>query len=278
MRIAIKNPLLKSAATVLAVTLAVGLPQNTLAAPNQAIDVSQTIECMRANFPLSIGARRITMTTTDRQGNQKAVSGRVYALRERVGDEDKFRATLRIDSPPHLADAAYLVRETDDYLRDAMFVYLPAVGRVRRISGGLSDNSLMGTGFSYFDFKQYANAFGDLKGELLAIDEVDGRKAVLMSFKPVEGAETRYTTVQAWVDQQTCLIVRADFMQNDKVIKRLQAPASAITSANGHSYAKEAHMTDFLSGMRTTLRLDEVTINEELSDFRFNPRTFYQTR
>ena len=52
---------------------------------------------------------------------------------------------------------------TDDYLRDGMFVYLPAVKRVRRVTGTFADGALMGTNFSYFDFKQLQNTFGDAR-------------------------------------------------------------------------------------------------------------------
>lgn len=261
---------------LIATTLSTGVAQ---AESLEGYSILERIKCMRDNFPTSVGIRRITFTTEDRSGSVSEVGGRVYATR--VASEkgrDLLRATLAIDSPPNLAGAAYLIRETDDYLRDGMFVYFPAIERVRRISGNVANRSLMGTAFSNFDFKQVANAFGDMKAELLDSDEVAGRTSHIILFKPVEGAETEYSSVLGWVDQESCVLIRADFMKGDQVLKRMNAVKGGIVKTPNGWYLSQLKMTDFQSGISTTLKVDQVALEEELSSHRFNPRTFYQTK
>ena len=249
------------------------------AAPEGAINISERMECLRANLPTSIGVRKVTLTTTDTTGATRSLIGRLYAIQEPSDSgRNLLRATLRIDEPPNLAGAAYLVRETEDYLRDGMFVYLPAVGRVRRISGSVTDRSLMGSGFSYFDFKQITNAFGDLSPELVAVDTIGDRPTHIFSFTPLEGAETRYTKVHAWIDEQSCLLIRADFREGDKVIKRLTAPPGSVVKTGNKWVITMLKMDDLQTGTHSELIFDEVTLDEELSAQRFNPKSFYLTQ
>ena len=49
-----------------------------------------------------------------------------------------------------MRDAAYLVREASDPGKEEeMYVYLPALQKVRRITGAMKDSSLFGTDLSY---------------------------------------------------------------------------------------------------------------------------------
>ena len=158
-----------------------------------------------------------------------------------------------------------------------MFVFMPAVGRVRRISGSFADGPMMGTKFSYFEFKQMSNAFGDLAGSYIREEQIEGRRTHVVEFKPIEGLDTRYTSVTAWVDQPTCLISKAEFMEGKKVIKNLIAPAAGLRKAGDQWYHSELVMHDLTDDAKTKMTLENVTTNEELSNYRFHPKTFYQT-
>src|SRR3546814_18541356 len=65
---------------------------------------------------------------------------------------------MRISAPGDLAGASYLLRERDN--GDEMYVYIPALSKVRRVSGAAVDGSLWGTDLSFADVKQLGNAFG----------------------------------------------------------------------------------------------------------------------
>ncbi|MGB1581982.1 MAG: outer membrane lipoprotein-sorting protein, partial [Nevskiales bacterium] len=194
---------------------------STAASASSAEDV---VQCMRDNFPKTLSIRNIRLTTKDASGGESRLGGRVYAyLEPQAQGRDLVRATLILEEPRNMYGAAYLVLETDDYLRDGMFVYMPAVGRVRRISGSFADGPMMGTKFSYFEFKQMANAFGDLQGSYIKEESFEGRKNHLLKFTPMEGVDTRYTHVKAWIDAPSCLISKAEFYIGERLIKRMIA-------------------------------------------------------
>ncbi|MGH8528891.1 MAG: outer membrane lipoprotein-sorting protein [Nevskiales bacterium] len=245
--------------------------------PAYADDAAQKVaDCMRANFPPSIRIQALELSTINQAGDTRSMKGRVFVLREDEGkDKGLLRTMLKIDAPSNLKGAAYLVRETDDFLRDGMFVYLPAVNRVRRVTGEFADGSLMGTDFSYYDFKQLQGAFGDLSGKLESSDQIEGRAVQVLSFQPLPNVDSPYTSVKVWVDQQTCVPLRADFNEGDKVLKRLSASPKALQQSGKFWYLAELEMKNLGKGTRSVLKLGEVTSGSELSNVYFNPSSFY---
>lgn len=239
----------------------------------------ELLGCMRANIPPSVQVQRLELASTNNIGDTRTLHGRLSAMREpRAGGPGLLRAVLRVDAPPNLAGAAYLVRETEDYLRDGMFVYLPAVRRVRRVTGTFADGALMGTDFSYYDFRQLQSAFGDMSAELEEPLEIDGRRTNGLLFKPLAAAETRYSHVRAWIDHETCVPLKVNFYERGEIRKQLTSPASSLKQAAERWYASELVMRDLLDQSHTVLRVLELTTDADIDAGRFRPGSFYLSR
>ncbi|HUR42062.1 MAG TPA: outer membrane lipoprotein-sorting protein [Verrucomicrobiae bacterium] len=234
------------------------------------------VECMRTRVPPFLTIGQLELTTYDRVGGSRTLQGRLYSSKENGGPQGAMmHATLRVDAPAEFKGAAYLVRETDDYLRDGMFVYLPGVKRVRRVTGTFADASLLGTNFSYFDFKQLQNAFVDLLAESLVTEQVNGRPAYVLTARAVPGTETRYTMAKVWVDQQACVAVRAEFWDNKKVSKELSSPAGSLRKSGELWYVSEIEMRDASSGTRTVLKTGKLDAAKPPASRYFDPNTFH---
>jgi len=248
-----------------------------IAAPAGADDAAKKVtDCMRANVPPQLTVGELELTSFDRVGGSRTLKGRLFVGKEGgTGPEGRMRASLRIDAPVEFRGAAYLVMETSDFLRDGMFVYLPSVKRVRRITGTFADGSLMGTNFSYFDFKQLQNAFGDLSGTLETPEPVHDRPAHVLTFKALEGAETRYTSVRAWVDEQACVVMRADFYVGKNVAKQLSTLPGALKQAGRMWYVSEMEMRDTAAGTRTVLRMGKLDAERAVPPRVFDATSFY---
>lgn len=247
-----------------------------LAVPAWAQDPTQKIvDCMRANVPPHLTIGMLELTVYDRIGGSRQLKGRMFTRKEQGANGGLMTASLRIDNPPEFKGAAYLVRETDDYLRDGMFVYLPGVKRVRRVTGTFADASLMGTNFSYFDFKQLQNAFGDLQAKMEPVEHIHGRPAHVLSFTAMPGAETRYTHVKAWVDQQACVAVRAEFHEGKRLVKELSSLAGSLRQAGTTWYVSEIEMRDPQTATRTVLRMGALDTARPPASRYFDPTAFF---
>lgn len=242
-----------------------------LAQPAFAADeaVNKVLDCMRANIPQTLRIQEFEITAVDRSKGERTLRGRLYGKNEK----GLVRAMVKIMAPPDLANAAYLVREGKD--RDEMYVYLPALNRVRRITGGSADGSLFGTDLSYNDIKQVQNAFSGGPIKLEKPEGIEGRPMHVMSMVPRADAQSRYNLVRAWVDQQTCVAIKMDFYENDTARKRLSASIKALKRAANHWYLEEAEMRDLKDNTYTTLKITGVSSGDKLADRYFNASTFY---
>lgn len=243
-----------------------------LADNTPAGDAQKIMECMRANVPSQLTIGALELTVYDRTEGSRTLKGRLYTRKEKSG---LMHASLHIDAPVEFKGAAYLMQETDDYLRDGMFVYLPGVKRVRRITGTFADASLMGTNFSYFDFKQMENAFGDLKPIAEVPQPVNGRATQVLRFEALPGAETQYTTVRAWIDQEACVAVRGEFFEGTRLVKQLNSPSGSLRKVGSTWYVNEIEMRDPGAGTRTVLHMGKLDPEKAAPNAYFDPNAFF---
>lgn len=227
------------------------------------------MSCMRANIPQSVIIKEVELTATDRVGGTRVLRGRLYGQRE----NEYLRTTLKISAPSDLAGAAYLLREKHG--GDEMYMYVPALQRVRRISGAGADGTLWGTDLSYGDVKQINNAFSAGGGTAEGETELDGRPVHLLSLKPDAAEASRYTGIRVWVDRQTCVSLRADFYEAANVRKRWMVDPASLAKAGKHWYAGDATMSDLVEKTNTRLRVLGLDSDVDLAGRHFNPQTFY---
>jgi hypothetical protein len=247
-----------------------------LSLPAAASDeVQPLLECLRANIPESLRVQQVALITTGRDDKPRELRGTLFAMRENAATGG-VRAMLRLDAPEHFKGAAYLVREDQREVGDGMYVYLPAVRRVRRITGSFADGALLGTDFSYQEFKLMLGAFGD--GDVHQIDDetVGGRESAVLVLTPGDARVTRYTEIRAWIDRESCLPLRAEFREGDTLRKRYSADVEGLRSTNGHWYAAIATMEDLVEQSRTEVQVLGVGIGTQLPDRHFDPRLFHQ--
>jgi hypothetical protein len=243
-------------------------------------EVASLLGCMRANLPATLRMQEVELISYDPAGPTRALKARLYATREMSADGkgEVLSAMMRVSAPKHLAGASYLVRETQDYLRDGMYVYLPSVRRVRRVTGTFADGSLMGTDFSYFDFKQLQNAFGDLIPKHEGSETLGQRSTEVLTFRPRPGVESRYSGVRTWIDTKACVALKAEFMEGDKVRKRLTVPVSAVTQSGGYWIVTSMKMEDLVARTHTELKIREANTAGEVPRSYFDPESFYRDK
>lgn len=239
------------------------------AADKAAVD--KVMQCMRANVPPTLRIQQIELQATDRAGASRTLKGKLFAMR----DKGLLRAMVHVAEPTDLAGAAYLVRETETDHADEMYMFLPAVNRVRRITGASADGSFLGTDFSYNDVKQIENAFDDSDGKLEPPAQIEQRPVHVISFKPKADQSSRYSLLRAWVDQKTCVALKVDFYEGDAPRKELSAPASALQQSGTYWYLSQALMEDLKDHTSTRLRVVGVSSGTDLATRYFDPHSFY---
>lgn len=258
--------------THLLLGLFVGLPMALASGRAGAADATldQTLACMRANIPPSVRIQTVEVDAWDRTGGQRTLKAKLYGIKE----NNRARIMLRIDAPTDLAGAAYLVREGETM--DEMYLYLPSLQKVRRITGASMDGQLWGTDLSYNDLKQIQNAFS---GADVTMDpapaKYEARDVRVLSFKPRKEDASRYTTIRAQIDTQTCVPLSVEFIDQAGVRKTLAVKPADVKQSNARWYAEEAEIKDTRNGTRTRLKVTGVIAGDKLAGRYFSPQTFY---
>ena len=226
------------------------------------------VNCMRANLPVSTRSQDLELRTTDRAGSVRVLSGRLLSRRS----NGKASITLRITAPADMQGAALLATPGKSGGQD-YYLYLPAVGKPRRIDGG-SGGNLFGTGLGYAELQQMGEAFASAAVSMGAAGTVSGRKVqelVALTADP----RSPYDTMSLQVDTTSCLPLAADFKAGDKLIKQLRVAPTSINHNAGFWMAGSTTVRDLRTGLVTTITASNARDGVSLSASDFNPKNFF---
>lgn len=244
------------------------LPAQLLAA--QVRDLEQIRSCVRGNLPERSFSQKIVLKSWDAGGGSRELIGELFG--ERPGVE-RISLMLRIDGPADLAGARYLLNRRQ--VRDDMYVYLPAINKTRRITGGMKGQPLWGTDFSYEDIRHLQGSLSESEIEQLGDGLLSGRSVHQLRITPSGEAESAYSYLDMDVDQQSCLPLQVRFYDSSGMVKKMDVPADKIQQHDQRWVIAEVDMLNLRSQTRSSLRLSAYDFDAELSRSHFNPKTFH---
>ena len=249
------------------VTPARSTTPDTAAADAQALPSGDEIaERINARDDGNSVARSMTMELIDKRGKKRTRKTRSF----RKYFETEKRIAIFFEKPRNVRDTAFL---TFDYIEDgeedAQWLYLPALRRVRRISGSDRGDYFMGTDFTYDDIRQDTKVSrSDYKRTTLGMSEVDGRACYVMEGIPATediAEELGYSRTLSCVDAEIWMVLKSEIwdLQGQKLktihTRDIRQVQGIWTS---HLLEAENHKT----GHKTTFVMSEVDYLAELSD------------
>ncbi len=239
------------------------------ASPVMAEDAARITECMRANIPTTIRIQTLEITARDRAGGERTLRGKVFGARE----NDELRTMMRIEAPSDLNGASYLVRESRK--GDEMYMFLPAINKVRRITGASVDGQLWGTDVSYSDVKQMQSAFSGAATRFERADTLESKPVHVLSFVPGKADASHYSQVRAYIDTATCVALKIEFLEAGVVRKEMVSSRTNLKQSGKHWYLDEVLIRDVKDKTQTRIRILGVSAGDKLSGRYFNPQSFY---
>ena len=215
-------------------------------------------------------SRVIEMELIDRNGKSKVRNARSF--RKYVGDER--RLVMFYQEPRNIRGTAFLTYDYAEADRtDDQWLYLPAMRKVRRISGSERGDYFMGTDFSYDDMKQETKvSLDDYTRTTLAKEDYNGREVYVVEATPVSdevAEELRYSKVVSWVDTEIWITLKSEFWDvQGNPLKTVVF--DDIRQVDGiwtvHLMTVENHKT----GHKTVFRISDVGYDTEVSDKLFS--------
>jgi hypothetical protein len=200
------------------------------------------------------------MRLFDRQGRARERALTITALRGGAGRPvPSDRSLVRFSYPNDIKGTGFLVIE-QAAADDERFLYLPSLGRVRRIAASESQESFVGSDFTYEDiggreFENYTYRLIDDQTPWKAPDGTS-RPAYTLESKSVD-ANARFPRVTSVILKDAWLVVRAEIRnKRDEIQKTYEARRAEKTG--GYWTVLEMTMADALQRTRTELVIEKV--------------------
>lgn len=211
------------------------------------------------------GTATIELITENKRGQQRKNSLRVFRKEEPDGTEKQLVEYL---APADVAGTKFLSISKEGQ-EDQMWLFLPALGRERRIAGSARREKFMGTDFTYEEIGGGASYREDYRAERLPDETLDGRKCYLLRLIPK--GDSDYSFVKMWVWQGEFIPLKIEFYDVDKRPKKVLLNSDLRKNEKGEWEPSTLTMSDLLAGTKTIVKLIE-TKEGKVSDDYFTMR------
>jgi hypothetical protein len=221
--------------------------------------VDEVADCVRANQPRLSAEQTVTLRTVDRTGSARVSNATIYW--QKFGENSK--ALIRFSEPADLRGSALLLLQKGD--RADMFMYLPELRKVRRVTQRSVSGSMFGTDFTYEDFERFQGLAGDGAAARLPDAEIEGRKVFVLEGRPSRGEESAYERIVSFVDQEHCLPIQTEFYgKGERLRKVMVMPPEKITREEESWVPRLVLVKDLVNETHTELLVEEIELDKKL--------------
>ncbi|WP_028974261.1 outer membrane lipoprotein-sorting protein [Spirochaeta cellobiosiphila] len=219
----------------------------------------QIIDASRNRIDAKTTSTRSTMILTAKDGSTTERMIDEYTSDAKDGSN---RGVIMFQKPASVAGTRFLTLEVKDG-DDNKWIYLPALGKVRRISSSEGSSSFVGTDFSYDDLSALDRDVNKDTHTLLGSDSLDGNDCWLIQSVPKESYQ--YAKVKIWVDKNTKATRKME-LYDDKgdMVKLFQV--LKFETVQGWVTPMEMKMTTIKSNTSTTIKVDIIKYDQPIPD------------
>ena len=265
--------LVSSVALALLVAIAVASGASS-ASPSADADANTVKACVRARFPYDSSVQSITLISGDRGGGTRVVKARVHWRR---AEDGMSNVLVRLSSPPEMRGAGLLLLEHEK--RNDVFMYLPELKRVRRVTGHSLSTSVFGTDFSYEEFEWLQGMGRGGTMTRLADAVIATRPAHVVESRPASDSSSAYERIVTYVDGEHCVPLQVEFYAaGDQLRKVLTADPEQIRPEGTVPVPRRFEMRNLRQETSTEVRVETVELGVEQTRALFTTRNLESGR
>jgi hypothetical protein len=153
-----------------------------------------------------------------------------------------------------------------------MLLYVPGLGRARRVTARGSSGPVLGTNFSFEDLEHLYGiaSYGDVeRGE---DGEIDGRAVHVVEGHPPADSGSAYARVAIAVDVETCVPLRMEFFESaDRLRKRMEVDPEKVRSEGSLNVPGSVLMSDLRAETSSELIVESLEVDVEIPSETFEP-------
>jgi len=263
------NPL---SASVVVMALAFGLfiqPQQAWSAQPDLIRIMQQ-NFVASKVPDSVAEATFTLINKSGQERIRKTFGTTKLQKNGI---DNMRMT-RFLSPPDVKGTVSLLIEHSDK-DDDIWIYLPALKKVRRLVSNNKKDSFMGTDFTYADVIGYK--VGEWSYKLLREEKVNGQSCYVIEALPKsDTVKTSNGTSKrvVWLRKDNLMAVKMDYWdESGQLLKNSTfSDIQLVDEKRGKWQAMRLEASNVQTGHRTVIKFENFKANQQVKDEFFTTR------
>ena len=248
-----------------------------LAPPLPAQDRNQDVERIIARSaaltqPANLSGE-LTMTLTSPRGDRRVIRAVAYQKQRTAGREDRL---FVFTDPPNVRDTALLVHSNVEQGVDAMWIYLPALDRIKRVDLGASGGGyFLGSDFTFRDLvsrdeSEYVHTLLPEAPDSAAffVVEVRGRTPELQR-------EFGYSREEHFIRKDDLMRERVVFydLAGDKL---KEMTVHEVYEADGYAFPSHLRMRNHQTGHVSEIVFERLSFADEIPDRTFTQRYLRQ--
>ncbi|SIR27312.1 outer membrane lipoprotein-sorting protein [Halanaerobium kushneri] len=206
---------------------------------------------------------QMTMELYNAAGDMRS---RQLNSRHKEGEVEK--SLIEFTSPADVAGTAFLSLEDNSSSEEDMYLFLPVLGSVRKISGSQKNGNFVGSDLSYIDLTVFSGA--NYKDNYQADVLDSSSEEYLLKLNPTD-PDINYKYGKMWVKTDIWSPKKVEFYdQSEELLKTVQL--EDFKKIDNNWIAQKITVKNEQKGTKTVMKMTEIKFNINLDDQLFTTR------
>ncbi|MDR3333742.1 MAG: outer membrane lipoprotein-sorting protein [Treponema sp.] len=225
-----------------------------------AQDAAAIIDASRNRIKSDTVSTRSRMVISAKDGTTSERALDQYAKKDARGNE---RAVIVFQRPASVAGTRFLTMEKPNSTDDR-WIFLPSLGRVRRIAASEGGGSFMGTDFSYDDMSLTTRDTDKDTHSLLREENLNGVACYVIESKPKD-TSFQYSRFVSWIDKKTSISYKIELYDQRGNLNKL-IEMSGIKEIQGRLTPTVTKISTIAAGTSTTITIDIIKYDDPVPE------------
>jgi len=202
--------------------------------------------------------------------SRMVITARNGSTSERVIDQyskdgpNGGRTVIVFQQPRNVAGTRFLTMDTVSGNTD-QWIFLPELGKVRRIAATESGGSFMGTDFSYDDISAVDRDVALDTHTLLREEALNGRQCYVVESVPKDSSSFQYSKTVSYVDKERSLIYKVElYNRRGELIKLMEM--SDFRDVQGRLTPMQTKVSTVGAGSSTTIFMEIMKYDDPIPE------------
>jgi len=237
-----------------------------LAVVVNAQDAASIVERSRNRIKADTISTRSRMIITAKNGT---VTERLMDQYSKKDAQGNARAVIVFQEPASVRGSRFLTMENSGRDKD-QWIFLPSLGKIRRIAASEGSGSFMGSDFSYDDISSTDRRTDQDNHKILRTEKLNGKDCYVIESSSKD-ANYQYSKMIQWIDANSYVIYRIElYDKKGSQIKLLEIPEYRETQGRLAPY--QTKMTTLADGTSTSLNVVNLKYDDPIPESVFTTK------